>query len=220
MDSRKKLVRDCYDSIADIWANANRRRAVVYPKDGERERVWYERFAGMLPQRARVLDLGCGNGEPLLADLLARGFRAVGIDLSQQQLVRAHARCPDALVLRGDMSEVAFADASFDGIVSYHSIFHVPREEHAAIFARARRWLADGGIALFTMAEVPADEFVDGPGLFTQLEGAPTFYDAHPADVPHALIAAAGFDIIDCYRPSSEDDWTGVLTVLARASRA
>jgi hypothetical protein len=93
----------------------------------------------------------------------------------------------------------------------------VPRQEHAAIFARARRWLADGGIALLTMAEIPADEFVDGPGLFTQLEGAPIFYDAHCADVPQALIAAAGFDIIDCYRPSSEDDWTGVLTVLARA---
>ena len=216
MDPRKKLVRDCYDSIAGIWASANGRRALDYPDDGERERVWFERFAAALPPGARVLDLGCGNGEPLLADLQARGFRAVGIDLSQQQLVRAHARCPDALVLRGDMSEVAFADASFDGIVAYHSIFHVPRQEHAAIFAQARRWLADGGIALLTMAELSAEKFDDGPGLFTELEGAPTYYDAHRVDVPLALIAAAGFDVLDCYRPILKGTG-GVLMALARA---
>lgn len=212
MDPRKRLVRECYDAIADVWGRANRGGASDDRPNLDRKRPWYERFAALLPSGARVLDLGCGNGEPLLADLVARGFRAVGVDLSHQQLVRARARCPDALVLESDLSEVAFADASFAGLVAYHSIFHVPRQEHAALFARARRWLAAGGVALLTMAEVSANDFVDGPGLFTTLEGAPVFYDAHRADVPLALLAAAGFDILDWHRPGPTE-----LVTLARA---
>jgi cyclopropane fatty-acyl-phospholipid synthase-like methyltransferase len=217
MDPRKRLVRDCYDAVGDAYAESARRRPIEYPKDAERERLWYERFVAMLPDGARVLDLGCGNGESYLGDLCARGFRAVGVDLSHRQAVRAHARCPHAVVVEGDMAEVEFAGGVFDGVLSYHAIWNLPRQEHAAVFARVRRWLAVGGVALLTMAEVPANEWIDGPGMFTDLLGVPTFYDAHQVDVPLALVTAAGFDVVDCHEPDPHDRSTGVLMILVRA---
>ena len=217
MDPRKRLVRDCYDAVGGAYAESARRRPIEHPRDAERERVWYERFVALLPQGARVLDLGCGNGEPYLADLCARGFRTVGVDLSHRQALRAHARCPDAAVVEGDMAEVEFADGVFDAVLSYHAIWNLPRQEHATVFARVRRWLAVGGVTLLTMAEVAPDEWVDGPGLFTDLLGAPTFYDAHPFAVPLSLVIAAGFDVIDCHQPDPHDRSTGVLMILARA---
>jgi len=216
MDPRKRLVRDCYDAVGDAYAESRRRPSETSP-DEERERVWYDRFAVMLPQGGRVLDLGCGNGDRYLADLQARGFRTVAVDLSHRQTARARARCPQAIVVEGDAAQIEFADGAFDGIFSYHAIFHMPRQEHAALFARARRWLTDGGVALLTMAEMPADEWVDGPGLFTDLLGAPTFYDAHLENVPLALLESCGFDILDCYRPDPHDRSAGVMIVMARA---
>lgn len=188
------------------------------PADAVRERAWYERFAARLPARARVLDLGCGNGEPHLADLLARGHRAVGVDLSHVQLVRARASCPAAALAEADMAEVAFADGAFDGIWSLHAIWNLPRQEHAALFARIRGWLADGGVALLTMAAVRPEEFVDGPGLYTELLGAPTFYDAQPATTSLALLRHAGFEIVEHDAPPPGHPLHGVLFVLVRAA--
>jgi cyclopropane fatty-acyl-phospholipid synthase-like methyltransferase len=214
MDPRKRLVRDCYDVVGDAYAESRRRSGELSP-DEKRERSWYERFVALLPQSGRVLDLGCGNGDLYLADLHARGFRAVGVDLSHRQTARAHARCPQAIVVEGDAAQIEFADGMFDGILSYHAIFHMPRQEHAPLFARARRWLADGGVALLTMAE--STETDPSDGLFTDLLGAPTFYDAHLEHLPLALLESCGFDILDCYRPDPHDRSAGVMMVLARA---
>ena len=218
MDPRKKLVRDCYDAVADAWGEGNRQRLRQYPADAVRERGWFERFASSLRPAARVLDLGCGNGEPFLIDLLARGQRAVGVDLSHVQLARARTNCPAAPLVEADMAEVAFADGAFDGIWSLHAIWNLPRQEHAALFVRARRWLADGGVALLTMAAVAPAQFVDGPGLFTDLLGTPTFYDAWPATTSLALLREAGFEIVDYDAPPRVDPLDGVLFVLLRAT--
>ena len=216
MDARKKLVRDCYDAVAEKWGEGNRQRLRAHHPDAVRERRWYDRFADSLPPAARVLDLGCGNGEPFLADLLARGHRAVGVDLSHVQLARARTHCPAAALVEADMAEVAFADAVFDGIWSLHAIWNLPRHEHAPLFARARRWLRDGGVALLTMAGLSPEKIVDGPGLFTQLLGAPTFYDAQTTDSALAALAAAGFDVVEYDAPPRNDPLDGVLFVLAR----
>ena len=37
------------------------------------EQPWLDRFAANLPRGASVLDIGCGSGEPMAADLLAAG---------------------------------------------------------------------------------------------------------------------------------------------------
>ena len=66
------------------------------------------------------------------------------------------------------------------------------------------------------MAALPAHRFDDGPGLFTELCGAPIFYDAHRADVPLALLADAGFEVLDADPPAAEGA-ERVVIVLVRA---
>lgn len=211
-------MRDCYDAVAEAWGEGNRQRWSQYPADAARERAWYERFASSLPPAARVLDLGCGNGEPFLADLISRGHRTVGVDLSRVQLARARKSCPAAALVEADMAEVAFVDGTFDGIWSMHAIWNLPRQEHAPLFARARRWLRDGGVALLTMAALRPHDVVDGAGRFTELLGAPTFYDAQTRDAALAEVAAAGFDVVEFDAPGAGDPLHGVLFVLARRS--
>jgi cyclopropane fatty-acyl-phospholipid synthase-like methyltransferase len=193
MDRRKAIVRDAYDAVAESWGRA-RRSAAPDPREHE----WLERFFSFLPDKARVLDLGCGSGAPILTKLLDRGYRVTGVDLSHGQLVEAHQRCRAANLLRGDMAEVEFASASFDGVIAYDAIWHVPRAEHPQVFNGIGRWLVPGGVALLTVA---AARKPGGPGLFTELMGAPVFYDAWPATESFQMLSDAGLAVVAHHLP-------------------
>jgi SAM-dependent methyltransferase len=202
MDAKKAMVRDAYDAVADTWGRERERMLDA------REHVWLERFCASLPG-ARVVDLGCGAGA-LFGRLIARGLSVVGVDFSRAQLRRARAMFPPVPLIEGDLSEIAFADASFDGAIVYDSLWHVPREEHAAVFKRIRRWIVDGAPLLFTVAALDPrdpDELLDA-----QLCGAPIYYSGWPRDTTFALLRAARFDVV-----AFDDTPERALLVLARA---
>jgi SAM-dependent methyltransferase len=212
MERRKRIVRDAYDAVAEKYARARR--------VGSREQRWTERFVGLLPAGARVIDLGCGNGEPHLAAMLARGFHVTAVDFSGEQLARARARCPTATIIQADSCEVDLPASAFDAVLAYDSIFHVPREQHAALFARVARWLVEGGVALLTFGYAP-----DNPGgeLYTEHLGAPTFYSASPIGVSLEYLRDAGLFLLDHdveANPSSSSVEGGHVIALVRRGRA
>ena len=186
MDRRKQLVRDAYDAVAEEYARARRWEAA--------RRGGFEWFCTSLPGGARILDLGCGNGEPNLVAMAAQGFRVTGVDVSHEQVMRARMACPIATVIEGDLAARDFQAATFDAILAYDSIFHVPREEHAAVFVRLRNWLVEGGIALLTFGFTPEG---GGGDLYTEHLGVPTFYSAGPFTTSLELLRAAGLTVLD-----------------------
>jgi len=137
-----RAVREGYDELARLHREA--RTAVGEPGIDQVDAV-----ARDLPDGARVLDAGCGAGVPVLSrfDL---AFDVVGLDLSREQLRRAHERSPTAALVQGDMTALPFRDGVFDGLVALHSIIHVPREAHDAVYREFHRVLAAGAPALVT----------------------------------------------------------------------
>src|SRR5205823_11146714 len=84
-----------------------------------------------LPQRARILDVGCGTAE--IAPRLARLFPSasyVGIDLEESHLEKARAKnahLGDRVRFQhGDAMHLPFGDAQFDFAVSRHVLQAVP----------------------------------------------------------------------------------------------
>jgi SAM-dependent methyltransferase len=91
------------------------------------ENYWAVReFARSLPPGAEVLDVGTGLG--YLAFALARaGFRATGLDLSEEAVARARSRFGDHYEA-GDLFEwKSSRRASFDAVVMLELIEHVER---------------------------------------------------------------------------------------------
>ena len=100
-----------------------------------------------LGEEARVLDIGCGDGARTLANLP----EGVGIDISRRGLELARENVPSAPLVQGDMAKLPFKDASFDGVTAYHSVFHVPRDEHRGVYEEFARVLRGGGCLLMTL---------------------------------------------------------------------
>src|SRR5262249_36724858 len=133
----RKIVETGYDRIAEHY---------LATKDAEDPLILaqLERLAQAWPGSATVLDLGCGAGVPVTR-WLAQRFTVIGVDVSRRQLELARENAPGATFIKADMASVDFAPASFDAVVAFYSIIHVPREEQPALVRRIHRWLKPEG---------------------------------------------------------------------------
>jgi len=87
-----------------------------------------------LAQGREVLEVGCGTGL-ILSRLSAVAARAEGIDLSPGMLEKARARGLN--VREASATELPFAESSFDLVVSFKVLAHVP-DIHRALAEMAR----------------------------------------------------------------------------------
>ncbi len=183
-DQRRAVVRHGYDVVAESYL-AER------PGDGA-DVALLDELLQRLPHRARVLDAGCGAGVPVTAKLAGAGLVIVGLDFSIRQLELARARVPEAELVQGDLASLPFPTASFDGLVSYYAIIHVPRVDHALVFAEVHRVLRPGGWALLCLGagDVPEDH---DPESWL---GAPMYWSHFDAETNRALLRAASLEIV------------------------
>lgn len=112
------------------------------------ERPWLDRFLLGVPKGGRILDLGCGGGEPIARYLIDRGHGLTGVDLSETLIGLARTRFPRHQWLKGDMCTVAL-EGPFHGALAWDSLFHLAPEDQAATIARVAGWLVPGGMFLF-----------------------------------------------------------------------
>jgi ubiquinone/menaquinone biosynthesis C-methylase UbiE len=100
----------------------------------------------------RVLEVGCGQGVGI--ELIGKHFvgaEVVGIDLDSRMIRRARRRLDrrrDGVEVQvGDVCSLPFEDGSFDVVVDFAVVHHVP--DWQAALAEIARLLAPGGQFLF-----------------------------------------------------------------------
>lgn len=95
-----------------------------------------------------VLDVGCGEGA-LVRRLASAGARAVGVDPLAAALERARRHesgDPPIRYVDASAQELPFADESFDAVVFFNSLHHVPLESMDVALTEAARVLRPGGV--------------------------------------------------------------------------
>lgn len=83
-----------------------------------------------LERGERALDVGTGTGH-FAADLVGRGLRAIGVDLSGPMLAQARRKGTRAHWVRGDAARLPLASESFDLVLSVTALEFVARPEAA-----------------------------------------------------------------------------------------
>jgi SAM-dependent methyltransferase len=176
----KRLVAEGYNTCAESYEQA--RRETVHP-----EIKWLK---SQLPNRAHVLDIGCGSGLPVAREL-AKRFHVTGVDISAEQIRRARENVRHAEFFHSDIMALDFPAASFDAVVALYTIIHIPRGEHDRLFRNIRRWLKPGGYLLATLANEPKEACTE-----QDFFGAPMYWSSYGISEYRAMLAEAGFEIV------------------------
>lgn len=122
-----------------------------------------ERFFAQLSKRltkpkqhVRILDLGCGAGNP---DVLKLGV-CYGVDYCLEPLKAAIKQSGYQMVLQCDATLLPFESGQFDCIVSSDFIGHIPPEKKESLFSEMSRVLNKGGLCAHVI-ETDSDTFIN-----------------------------------------------------------
>jgi SAM-dependent methyltransferase len=142
IDNPKELVRRGYDALSLRYDQA-------YGAETKYQ-SWIRELSGRIPGGGTVLDLGCGSGVPVARALSAAGHYVTGVDISDVQIRRARELVPQAEFIRADATAVDFAPASFNAVVSFYALIHIPLDEQLPLLRKVAGWLRPGGWFLGT----------------------------------------------------------------------
>lgn len=180
MSAMKDLVRVGYDKIAGTYL-ANRDRL----KSGK----YVQQLLKYLPKNSMVLDLGCGAGVPVDDVLLKGGHDVIGIDISSEQIKLARKNCPRGQFMVGDIQDLQMGEYQVDAVISFYTIFHVPREKQSELLKKMASFLPKGGMLLITMG----DREFEGEHV---LHGEPIWSSQFGTAKNRQMVESAGFKII------------------------
>lgn len=158
----KSRLKASYDAIAETYNKWTTEHSNI--------RVRYlSKFLDLLPsdtsQPLRILELGCGAGEPATRVLASRpNVHVIGNDLSSSQVSSAQANAAkwelgegsSVEFIEGDMADVKVLDfekGSLDGVVALYSFIHLPRDEQTLMMERISGWLKEGGLLMGNFSE-------------------------------------------------------------------
>ncbi len=162
---------DLYARIAEVDPNVQNRLADVLEMRAAdaRQREMLKSYLSEVdfPNKARVLEIGCGTGA--VTRILAQWpgvSEAVGVDPSAVFISKARALAagiPNISFEEGDGRALSFGAGSFDVVVVHTTMCHVPEPERLVAEAykvlRPRGWMAvfDGDYATATVATGDCD---------------------------------------------------------------
>jgi ubiquinone/menaquinone biosynthesis C-methylase UbiE len=202
----KVIVEQSYDQVATQHAHL---------EDGDRwpRAQWLEKLLRALPPGSSLLDLGCGSGDPA-GILIAQRHHVTGVDLSREQINCARRNVPSGIFLHADAASIRFPDASFDAVISFYTLEHIPRAEHAALLASIHCWLRSGGLLLLSL------EAGEAEGMVGEWQGVPMFFSCFDPEIMVQMTRVAGFEIVETAVETQIEQDTDIpyLWVLARKS--
>lgn len=176
-------IADIYERHAERF-DAQRRQSTPFQEAG-----WMARFLASAKPGGRILDLGCGSGFPIAAHLIEQGRQVEGVDVAEAMIALCRKNWPDQLWRVGDMRTVELS-GPYDGALAWHSSFHLPGLDQAALIARIGAALAPGAPFMFTSGD---DDGVAWGDMF----GDALFHASLAPEQFETALEEAGLEVVE-----------------------
>jgi SAM-dependent methyltransferase len=167
------------------------RHAPAYDAERSRnlmERAWLDRFCTLLPPGGAVLDVGCGQGEPIARHLIETGYALTGVDSSTAMIALCKARFPQRSWHVADMRALALRQ-HFNGVLAWDSFFHLTPDDQRRMFPIFRAHAAPKAALMFTSGPRAGDAL----GTY---QGEPLYHASLDPEEYRGLLAAHDFNVV------------------------
>lgn len=137
-----------YDKIAGWWNQQH--------LDSQYGVSQVERALRFCENGALALDVGCGSGGRFVRLMKDKGLGITGLDVSAEMVKLAQANHPDDHFVVADICTWS-SKQTFDFILAWDSIFHLPLNEQKPVVAKLCRLLSPGGVLLYTFGDAQGE---------------------------------------------------------------
>lgn len=183
-EAPEDIVEHAYDHIAQWYLEW------VESDKSPRER-YAKKLLDKLPPSPCLLELGCGPGVPVLNMLLDHSAQVTANDISAKQIEMAKARCPRAKFLAGNMATLTFEAESFHGVLSFYTLFHLPRSQLEDMLAKIYGWMKPGGLFVFNLAVIDEEE------IHGEMMGYGMFWSSYGVHENCDILKQVGFELLE-----------------------
>jgi SAM-dependent methyltransferase len=150
-----------------------------------------------LVKNGTILDVGCGHGRDL-GFLSSKGFRTVGIDLSEK-LLRIAREGTRGELARMDMRMMGFPSEMFDGIWACASFLHIPKSEALRALSEFYRVLKPNSAMYLSVKRGDSENFAETEPGFVR------FFSYYTPEEIKGFLVRSGFDIVAVDLESKKD---------------
>lgn len=179
-NTNKKQVYELYDEITD-WFDTNRHKGLM-------EREYLEILINRIPEKGKILDLGCGSGEPIAKFLIEKEFQLYGVDGSKNMIELCKQRFPNHKWLIADMRTLDLKE-KFDAVIAWDSFFHLKQGDQRHMFKIFRNHINTNGILLFTSGPENGE-------VVSKLDGRDIYHSSLSPNEYRELLKQYDFEVI------------------------
>ena len=169
-----------YEVIAE-WFDEHRSRELF-------EKPYLDTVISYLKPGAKILDLGCGMGQPIAQYFIEQGFNLVGVDGSEKLITLAQNRFPSATWIVEDMRNINLLQ-KFDCIIAWHSCIHLSADDQRKMFQIFADHLNPNGMLLFTSGHEAGE-------VWSNNGGENLYHASLSVDESKSLLAQYNFKVL------------------------
>ena len=119
----------------------------------EFDRQFIDEYIRYLNPGSLICSVGCGPCGHIENYISQKGFKVIGVDISEKCIEIAKGHFPEIRFETGDFTKMKYEDEYFDGLVSYYSIIDTPVQYLDRVMKEFNRVLKKDGYLLLVVKE-------------------------------------------------------------------
>jgi len=139
----------------------------TYTKHSRAE-VILKKYEKLLPQKSKILDIGCGPGFPIGKFLAKRKHKITGIDISKEMVRYAKKFVKKGKFVVSDIRTIKLPENRYNGIVASFSLVHMPKKDVKKSLKKIYNLLKVGGILFLSVVKDEGEKVMTWFGKTTK----------------------------------------------------